>query len=177
MTQPLATLPQPHITDPGLHDLLAQTDRTAGPLGVDALIHDDRGRLFVQKRSDDRPFLPGCWDGTGGHVEAGETLLNALCREVHEETGWHLQEIKALLHQHHWTGRTGKTLTGYVFLATASGDMDTPVLEPGKVSDARWIQPADLPLLLENRPESDPGPYHAAARAGFDWLQRTEAPS
>lgn len=34
-----------------------------------------------------RTFAPICWTPPGGHVEANETLIDAVHREVYEETG------------------------------------------------------------------------------------------
>ncbi len=50
--------------------------------GVRALILDDQCRVLLQHRSD-----TGCWGLPGGSVELGETALDALRREVFEETG------------------------------------------------------------------------------------------
>jgi ADP-ribose pyrophosphatase YjhB (NUDIX family) len=50
--------------------------------GVRALIIDGRDRVLLQQRSD-----TGCWGLPGGAVELGETVLDALSREVLEETG------------------------------------------------------------------------------------------
>ncbi len=50
--------------------------------GVRALVIDDQGRVLLQHRSD-----TGCWGLPGGSVELGETALDALKREVLEETG------------------------------------------------------------------------------------------
>jgi ADP-ribose pyrophosphatase YjhB (NUDIX family) len=50
--------------------------------GVRALIIDGRDRVLLQQRSD-----TGCWGLPGGSVELGETALDALRREVFEETG------------------------------------------------------------------------------------------
>jgi 8-oxo-dGTP pyrophosphatase MutT (NUDIX family) len=49
---------------------------------VSAIIFDRRGRLLLQQRSDG-----GQWGLPGGAVEAGETVAEAVVREVREETG------------------------------------------------------------------------------------------
>ena len=57
-------------------------------------IHDCVGALLVRNgqvllghRSSDREWLAGVWDVFGGHIEAGESLLAALQRELAEELG------------------------------------------------------------------------------------------
>ncbi len=46
-----------------------------------------QGRLLLGKRSAHRRAYPGVWDLPGGHVEAGETIEQALVRELREELG------------------------------------------------------------------------------------------
>ena len=50
--------------------------------GVSAVILDDGGRVLLQRRTDN-----DAWGLPGGAVEFGESVLDALAREVREETG------------------------------------------------------------------------------------------
>lgn len=49
---------------------------------VSAVIFDRRGRLLLQQRSDG-----GQWGLPGGSIEIGESVRDAVIREVREETG------------------------------------------------------------------------------------------
>lgn len=49
---------------------------------VSAVIFDRRGRLLLQQRSDG-----GQWGLPGGSIEIGESVTDAVRREVNEETG------------------------------------------------------------------------------------------
>ncbi|HET7627998.1 MAG TPA: NUDIX hydrolase [Bacillales bacterium] len=55
------------------------------------LIEDERLLLVRQKVSESRN-----WSLPGGRVEAGETLEEALMREIMEETGLHTKVVKLL---------------------------------------------------------------------------------
>ncbi|HXH83285.1 MAG TPA: NUDIX domain-containing protein [Candidatus Tectomicrobia bacterium] len=58
-------------------------DRALGVrASVSAVIFDRRGRVLLQQRSDG-----GQWGLPGGSVEVGESVVDAVMREVAEETG------------------------------------------------------------------------------------------
>jgi len=55
---------------------------------VHILVSNDGGELLLQKRSMNKDVAPGKWDtSVGGHVNAGETIHEALRREMEEELG------------------------------------------------------------------------------------------
>lgn len=124
---------------------------------VGAVVRDQRGRVFAQKRSPDRRLFPDCWDIVGGHVEPGESLLTCLAREVDEETGWRLRRVERLLGISTWTGDDGGgTRHEADYLVEVDGDLDHPALEWSKHTAYDWFGLDDLPRLKENRA---PGEY------------------
>lgn len=55
---------------------------------VHLLVFDANNGLILQKRSMDKDVAPGKWDtSVGGHVNAGESIDDALSREMKEELG------------------------------------------------------------------------------------------
>lgn len=124
---------------------------------VGAIIFNRAGRAFAQKRSPDRRLFPDTWDIVGGHVEPGESVLEALAREIMEETGWRLLRVRRLLGTTTWTGDDGNGLRHEAdYVVEVDGDLDNPALERSKNSAFGWFGPEDLPRLKENRA---PGEY------------------
>ena len=66
---------------------------TRPALGVSALVWHD-GRVLLVRRG--RPPLKGLWSLPGGHVEFGESLEQAVCREVREETGLDIAALRRI---------------------------------------------------------------------------------
>ncbi|GAA4116035.1 hypothetical protein GCM10022284_69030 [Streptomyces hundungensis] len=119
---------------------------------VGAVILNRQRRAFAQRRGPDRRLFPGCWDIVGGHVEPGESLMEALAREVEEETGRRLRRVRALLAVGGWTGDDGGGPRREAdFLVDVDGDLDHPVLEWPKHTGHGWFGVEDLPRLKEGR--------------------------
>ena len=49
-------------------------------------VYDGHGKLLLTKRAPEKSFA-GTWENSGGAVRAGETSLEAVARELYEETG------------------------------------------------------------------------------------------
>jgi 8-oxo-dGTP diphosphatase len=79
--------------------MIADTSATAGmPLSAKAVIHDQRGRVLLQKRDNNPAIMePGCWGLFGGQVESGESLDVALARELREELSSSVGRVKGEL--------------------------------------------------------------------------------
>ena len=138
------------MSEPDYAALQSAAEAEGLRVAVGALIVDEHGRVFVHRRGWDRSLFPGCWDIVGGHVEAGEGMLEALVREVEEETGWRLAGMPSLIHVAEWQGRRE-----FDFLVEVEGDLSRPRLEVPKHVEFRWVGPDDLALLAENRDLDD----------------------
>ncbi|MBU1350869.1 MAG: NUDIX domain-containing protein [Gammaproteobacteria bacterium] len=60
------------------------------------------GRMWVQKRSLNKPNDPGLWDTLmGGMISAVDSLPQALARETWEEAGLHIDALSEVAHRGH----------------------------------------------------------------------------
>lgn len=59
---------------------------------------DPRGWVLLQERDEHALIAPEKWSYSGGHVEDGETDLDAAVRELAEETGLSVEPAQLRLH-------------------------------------------------------------------------------
>jgi ADP-ribose pyrophosphatase YjhB (NUDIX family) len=59
--------------------------------GVAAVIQNGAGQILLQRRSDN-----GLWGLPGGSVEIGESVREAIVREVREETGLSVEVVRLI---------------------------------------------------------------------------------
>ena len=93
-------------------------------LGVRALVIDEEGRVFLVKHS----YVSG-WHLPGGGVEAGETVRDALARELAEEGGISPLE-PPMLHGIFFNGRVSRRDHVALFVVRAFRQLAAPV--PGR---------------------------------------------
>ncbi|MFF4756614.1 NUDIX hydrolase [Streptomyces sp. NPDC002514] len=136
---------------------------------VGALIRDPYNRIFVQRRSADRRLFPGCWDIVGGAVEEGESLLDALRREIAEETGWRLRRVLARVAHEEWTA-DGLRHVESDYVVEVDGDLSSPELERDKHTEFAWITAEEVSLLDENAQGSGSNFIKDVVTAAHAWL-------
>jgi 8-oxo-dGTP diphosphatase len=67
---------------------------------VAAVIRGEKGKILLAQRPLHK-HQGGKWEFPGGKVESGETPLQGLCRELHEELGIHVQQAQPLIKVRH----------------------------------------------------------------------------
>jgi 8-oxo-dGTP diphosphatase len=115
----------------------ANTKKVVGAL----LVRD--GRVLLGLRAPHKTF-PNCWDMFGGHVEAGETEVEALVRELGEELGitpTQFHKVQHLLLEH---DRNYSDLAIYVVTHWSGGE---PVKLGDEHTEIRWFTSAEMSRL------------------------------
>lgn len=151
------------MTDPEVTDPRAYPQRPF--LAVSAAIVRD-GKVLVVRRA--RPPAHGLYTLPGGVVEVGETLTQAVAREVHEETGL-LVEPVALAGFREAVVRDAEQRVArhFVILCFASRwSAGEPVLNE-ELSEASWLDQGELAAL-----PTTPGLCEIVA-AAFDRLAQS----
>jgi isopentenyldiphosphate isomerase len=110
--------------------------------GISKLLHpvvhlhlfNTEGNLFLQKRAMTKDIQPGKWDtSVGGHVAPGETIAEALAREVIEELG--LTVFKPVfLARYVWESSVERELVNAYF--TTNDEL--PVINKEEIEEGRY---------------------------------------
>lgn len=122
------------------------------------LVHDGDRVLLGRQAS----WQPGRYSTIAGFVEPGESLEDAVRREVHEETGIAARDIA--YHSSQPWPFPASLMLGF----TARGTRAVPVLHDGELEDARWFSRDELLAGTVLLP-----PAEAISRRLIDgWLRR-----
>ena len=116
---------------------------------VSCWIMNEKGEILLQKRSSMKKRNPNKWSRTGGHVNAGESVENAIIREVKEEIGIELskQELKLLCT--YKRDNIQDKYFGYDFFANVSPKISECVLQKEEVSAVKYMTIEEMELAKE----------------------------
>ncbi len=130
------------------------------------------GDILLMKRGEHRRVVPGRYNGLGGHLERDEDPQSGAIREIHEEAGLSVHDVRLRGISHVDAGQSVGILL-FVFTAVADSrtvqDCDegtlhwVPITEAGKLPLVE-----DLPVLLTRLFGSDTSPMPFFAHMWYD---------
>ncbi|WP_367132823.1 MULTISPECIES: NUDIX hydrolase [Streptomyces] len=108
-----------------LDDLVSAAERDGiAKTVVGAVIADDGGKVLLLHRPAD-DYLGGLWELPSGGVDDGETLIEALRREIAEETGLTVTAVRGYLGHFDYRSGSGRATRQFNFTATVTGETVT----------------------------------------------------
>ena len=117
-------------------------------VSVGAMIFNGKGELFLSKRSKAAKNEHGCWEAPGGSVDFGESLEEAVKREMKEEYGVGLEIIEQFPASDHLIPKEGQHWVATTFLATLKKGQQPQIMEPEKCDAIGWFSLDKLPRPL-----------------------------
>jgi isopentenyl-diphosphate Delta-isomerase len=128
---------------------------------VHVLVFNQRGQVFLQKRSLHKDTFPGAWDSSAsGHLDAGEKYDEAARREVNEELGVNLIEPLQRLFKLEAGPETGHEFV-WVYRAHHEGPFQ---LAPLEIESGAWFDPPQVTRWTEEKPEDFASAFRAIWR-------------
>lgn len=115
------------------------------------VVHDGKGNILLQKRSKNTRDEQGRWDIGGGAVEFGETLEEAVMREVEEELCVKTKMIEFMRAFEAHRDNNG-TPTHWIALSHAVqiDPEGVKIGEPDRIDEVGWFNSSNLPLPLHS---------------------------
>jgi 8-oxo-dGTP pyrophosphatase MutT (NUDIX family) len=113
-------------------------------VSVNALIWC-KGKVLLLKRAETKAIDPGVYSGVGGKVEPGESIYDALIREVEEEAGIkEFESIKVYSITQHPYPPTDCEWVNVYFNVVIKKMLNIPESDEGKFD---WIDPKEVDSL------------------------------
>ena len=109
-------------------------------------VYDGKGNIFMTRRAPGKSCA-GTWENSGGAVQAGETSLQAIVRELREETGITADESEFEL-----LCSDRDKISHYDFYCLKrSFPIETVVLQPGETDGAKWVSFPEIHEMIHKK--------------------------
>ena len=110
--------------------------------GVGAIVFDEGRLLVIKDRISSGYKLPG------GHIDKNESIINAVKREVYEETGINIEFESIINIGHFRNGQFGESNL-YIVCTAKALSKEISINDSNEIEEARWMLPEDF-LNSEN---------------------------
>ncbi len=116
-------------------------------------LFNSKRELFLQKRGSNVPFAD-LWDqSVGGHVDEGESYLQAAKREMAEEIGLKSVTLKEIAKYYTEFEYEQGEFRRFNMLYQAQSD-EPLKLNPDEVAGGKWVTLAELDKMIASEPQS-----------------------
>jgi isopentenyldiphosphate isomerase len=123
---------------------------------VHILVFNEKGQVFLQKRSMKKDCSPGAWDSSSsGHLDRGEDYDSCAVREVFEEIGVRLARPPIRMFKLDACPATGQEFC-WTYRAFHEGPF---VLHPDEIEAGQWFERDQVTRWVESRPEDFAGAF------------------
>lgn len=117
---------------------------------VSSWIMNKNGEILLQKRSANKPRNPNKWAKTGGHVDSGESVKNAILREVKKEVGIDIPKNQVEILEIYKSKDSNNKYFAYDFLFIVDYKIEDYVLQKEEVSEVKYFTIEEMELAKEN---------------------------
>ena len=118
---------------------------------VHIFLFNDRGDLFIQRRSASKDTFPGRYDSSAsGHLESGEDYDACARRELREELGLEIPPDR--FRKHFKIAACRETGWEFVWVFSVCGDYH-PVINPAEIEAGDFWPRARVEAMIAEHPE------------------------
>lgn len=109
-------------------------------------VYDGEGKLLLTRRAPEKSFA-GTWENSGGAAQAGETSLQAITRELREETGIRAEPAEFELLD---SGRDKNSHYDFYCLKRDI-PVEQVILQPGETDAVKWATFDQVHRMIEEK--------------------------